>query len=232
MFATLMESRSTRVRNEFGTAASAAIHLTLIVVAAYITTASARTAQPDDPPIQLRWVRPQPSQPSTGHSPAKASSSSNASTTTRTIRNISLSISADIPDVNIPLGAVRADEFSTTGVGTASENPASTGPVGGKPAFEAYEVDSPVSAIAGSYRPDYPAALRSAGIEGDVTAQFIVDRNGHASAESIRIISATNELFAASVKRAIPRMRFVAARLNGEPVAQSVQQLFSFRLDR
>jgi TonB family protein len=143
-----------------------------------------------------------------------------------------LSISADIPDVNIPLGAVRADDFSPSGVGTPAENPTSTGPVAGKPAFEVYEVDSPVSAIAGSYRPEYPAALRSSGIEGDVTAQFIVDRNGHALAESIRILSATNELFAASVKRAIPRMRFVAARLNGEPVAQSVQQLFSFRLDR
>jgi protein TonB len=143
-----------------------------------------------------------------------------------------LSISADIPDVNIPLGGVRADDFPTSGVGTSSDNSTSTGPVGGKPAFEAYEVDSPVSAIAGSYRPEYPTALRSAGIEGDVTAQFIVDGSGHASAESIRIISATNELFAASVKRAIPRMRFVAARLNGEPVAQSVQQLFSFRLDR
>lgn len=232
MFATLMESRSTRVRNELGTAASAAIHLTLIVVAAYITTASARTAQPDDPPVQLRWVRPQPSQPSTGHSPTRTSASPTSSTATRTIGNISLSISADIPDVNIPLGGVRADDFSTSGVGTSSDNSTSTGPVGGKPAFEAYEVDSPVSAIAGSYRPEYPTALRSAGIEGDVTAQFIVDRSGHASAESIRIISATNELFAASVKRAIPRMRFVAARLNGEPVAQSVQQLFSFRLDR
>lgn len=231
MFATLMESRSTKVRNDLGTAASAAIHLTLIVVAAYVTTASARTPQSDDPPTQLRWVRPQPSQPSAGHSTTKASASS-PSLATRTIRNISLSISADIPDVNIPLGAVRADDFTTSGVGTPSENPTSTGPVAGKPAFEAYEVDSPVSAIAGSYRPEYPAALRSAGIEGDVTAQFIVDTNGHALAESIRIIAATNDLFAASVKHAIPRMRFVAARLNGEPVAQSVQQLFSFRLDR
>lgn len=231
MFATLMESRSTRVRNELGTAASAAIHLTLIVVAAYVTTASARTPQPDDPPTQLRWVRPQPSQPSTGQSSSRPSTSS-PSSTTRTIRNISLSISADIPDVNVPLGAVRADDFPTSGVGASSENPSSTGPVAGKPAFEAYEVDSPVSAIAGSYRPEYPAALRSAGIEGEVTAQFIVDKSGHASAQSIRIVSATNELFAESVRRAIPRMRFVAARLNGEPVAQTVQQLFAFRLDR
>lgn len=143
-----------------------------------------------------------------------------------------MSISADIPDVNIPLGVVRADDFPTSGVGSSSGNPSSTGPVAGKPAFEAYEVDSPVSAIAGSYRPEYPAALRSAGIEGEVTAQFIVDKSGHASAQSIRIVSASNELFAESVKRAIPRMRFVAARLNGEPVAQTVQQLFAFRLDR
>lgn len=231
MFATLMESRSMKVRNELGTAASAAIHLTLIVVAAYVTTASARTPQPDDPPTQLHWVTPRPSQPSTGQSPSRAPASSSTASTTRTIRNISLSISADIPDVNIPLGGVRTDDFAASPIGTSTSNATSTGAAGDKPAFEAYEVDSPVSAIAGSYRPEYPAALRSAGIEGDVTAQFIVDRYGHASAESIRILTSTNELFAASVKRAIPRMRFVAARLNGEPVAQSVQQLFSFRLD-
>ena len=74
--------------------------------------------------------------------------------------------------------------------------------------------------------------MRTAGIEGEVIAQFIVDRNGYVSTESIRILSATNELFAESVKRAIPKMKFVAARLRGETVPQTVQQLFSFRLDR
>jgi protein TonB len=145
---------------------------------------------------------------------------------------VSLSISADIPDVSIPLGAVRADDFAATAIGTPGDDAGAPAAVGDKAAFQAYEVDSPVAALAGSVRPEYPAALRLAGIEGDVTAQFIVDKSGRASTQSIRIISATSELFAESVKRAIPRMRFVAARLNGEPVAQTVQQLFAFRLDR
>ena len=231
MFATLMESRSRTVRNELGTAASAAIHLTLIVVAAYVTTASAREIRPDDPPTTLRWVKPPVSQAPQNRSPGAATGNSSSSPKRR-LTNVSLSISANIPDVSIPLGAVRADDFTASVIGTPGDGAEVTGAAGDKAAFEAYEVDSPVAALAGSARPDYPAALRSAGIEGEVTAQFIVDKSGRASTQSIRIVSATNELFAESVRRAIPRMRFVAARLHGEPVAQTVQQLFAFRLDR
>jgi protein TonB len=80
--------------------------------------------------------------------------------------------------------------------------------------------------------PVYPPALRAAGIEGRVVAQFVVDTQGKAARESIRILSSSNELFSESVRKAIAQMRFVPAKIRGKPVAQMVQQLFVFKLDR
>jgi periplasmic protein TonB len=231
MFTALIESRSIRSRNQFGTAGSAAVHLGLIVLAVYATAAGAPMLDEKDLPTKLRWIKTTVSQPTA----SRKSSDSHPSVTRAIPRlpQLSVSISAELPSVDIPLGAVRADEFPGPGIGTVTDGqPGPAGLSSDRPAYSATEVDAPVGALAGSGKPAYPTTMRTAGIEGEVVAQFIVDRNGHVSTESIRILSATNELFAESVKRAIPKMKFVAARLRSEPVPQTVQQLFSFRLDR
>jgi TonB family protein len=84
----------------------------------------------------------------------------------------------------------------------------------------------------GTFRPDYPAPLRSAGIEGQVVVQFVVNEAGRVDRESVRIVSASNDLFAGSVAGALGWMRFTPARIGTRAVAQLVQQLFVFRLDR
>jgi periplasmic protein TonB len=232
MFTALIESRAMKSRNQFGTASSAAVHMGLIVVAVYATAAGAPTPDVKDPPIKIQWIdKLIPQRPTT------STSSSNPHTPVTIaiprLPQLSVSIPSKLPSVDIPLGAVRADEFPGPGVGTVTDGqPGPAGLSSNRPAYSATEVDAPVSALAGSGKPAYPTTMRTAGIEGEVVAQFIVDRNGHVSTESIRILSATNELFAESVKRAIPKMKFVAARLRGETVPQTVQQLFSFRLDR
>jgi protein TonB len=134
--------------------------------------------------------------------------------------------------VNIPLGAVRHDEFAA---GLSSATDAGSSVLGNsgvaKPAYDAYEVDRRVEPLSG-VGPVYPAAMRFAGIEGEVEAQFIVSEHGGAEISSLRIVKSTNDQFAESVRRALPKMRFVPAQLGGRPVAQTVQQLFSFRLNR
>jgi len=231
MFTALIESRSMKSPNQFGTAGSVAVHLGLIVVAVYATAAGAPTPDAKDPPINIQWIDKLVPQP-----PATSPTSDNphpSSGRTITRPHLTFSIPTDLPSVDIPLGAVRADDFAGPGIGTVTDGqPGPAGLSSDRPAYSATEVDAPVSALAGSGKPAYPTTMRTAGIEGEVIAQFIVDRNGHVSTESIRILSATNELFAESVKRAIPKMKFVAARLRGETVPQTVQQLFSFRLDR
>lgn len=56
--------------------------------------------------------------------------------------------------------------------------------------------------------------------------------SGGADRDSFRVVSSTHTLFADAVRRALPRMRFKPARIGQRPVAQLVQQLFVFKLDR
>ena len=63
-------------------------------------------------------------------------------------------------------------------------------------------------------------------------AEFVVTEFGRADVGSLRIISTTNDAFAESIRRALPRMRFRAAKIGDREVSQLVRQNFVFRLDR
>ena len=143
-----------------------------------------------------------------------------------------ISQAVGITAVNVELAHVRAkDDFAGGVTGTSSNQPVglSSDP---SQTFDAREVDTQVSALSNQPTPVYPPALRAAGIEGRVIAQFIVDSAGDAVRESIRIVSSTNDLFSESVARAIRQMHFAPARIGTKAVSQVVQQLFVFRLDR
>jgi TonB family protein len=232
MLRTLLESRPTTARNHMGTAASATIHLLLIATAAFVTTATAAVEEEDEPGRTIiRWGTPRAPSP-VPVVPAPSTPSGSRSTTL-TIPSISLTIATTIPDVNVPLGVVRSDDFvlSPTGSEEAAGDAAVGTSLPSKTAYDAYEVDKAVTALSGA-APAYPVAMRSAGIEGEVKAQFIVNVDGRAELASIRIVSSTNDAFSRAVSDALPRMRFIPARLRGKAVPQTVQQLFAFRLSR
>ena len=74
--------------------------------------------------------------------------------------------------------------------------------------------------------------LRSAGTEGQVIAQFVVNEKGRADKNTFKVISSSHPLFSNSVQNALPQMRFKPAMIGGKPVSQLVQQQFVFKLDR
>lgn len=230
MLKTLLESRATKERNQAITAASVTVHGVLIAIAAFATAAGAPALTEQEKPTRIIWAAPRTS-PATirtvrlTHSPAQTSTLPNVA--------ISIDVPSSIPAVNIPLGTVTKADFgqSDGSVSNSTDTSGVSGPSDGRRAYTSNEVEVPVSALRGG-QPDYPAALRSAGVQGEVIALFIVDESGRGVLESVKILSATNDLFAASVRRAIPKMRFSAARIGSHPVPQLVQQLFVFRLDR
>ena len=232
MLRTLIESRSRRAGNEFGTTASVTIHFILILLAAFATAASAPQEPEHEGPTVLHWVTPRAAASAPAPHRSIPTRSSGVTASPVTAPSISLAISTNIPDVNIPLGGVRNDDFPVAAAsgGNEGESVADNSGVG-KPAYDAYEVDKAVQPLSGG-APAYPAAMRATGIEGEVLAQFIVNEHGRAEVSSLRIVSSTNDQFAQSVRQALPKMRFVPAQLRGRPVAQTVQQLFSFRLNR
>ncbi len=231
MLKRLIESRPQVIRNEFGTAASATIHLVLISVAAVMTTANATPEGKRERIERLHWLRPTPEVHA--GSVASPQSVSRRSVAPTAAPRINLAIAANVPDVNIELASIRTSDFGEGIKGPTTTEAVSNGlSSAGKEAYDVLEVETPAAPLPGASVPVYPPGMRAAGIEGRVVAQFVVDQRGRAARESIRILSSSNDLFSESVRRAIEQARFTPARVGGKPVSQIVQQLFVFKLDR
>lgn len=108
----------------------------------------------------------------------------------------------------------------------SAAQPAVAAPEG---AYFEFQVEHPVQSARG-LAPFYPDSLRSAGVEGEVLVQFVVDTLGKAEPQTFTVLKASHEAFADAVKEALPGMNFVPARNRGVKVRQLVQQPFVFAL--
>jgi TonB family protein len=100
-----------------------------------------------------------------------------------------------------------------------------------QPYFE-FQVEKQVTTVPGSPQPKYPAMLKSANVEGEVLAQFVVDTTGRADMSTFKVLKSTHDLFTQSVRTALQEMRFVPAEIGGRKVMQMVQQPFTFALSK
>ena len=101
------------------------------------------------------------------------------------------------------------------------------------PADEVYlasQVDNPVAYDPNSAAPAYPDSLRRNGIEGEVTAQFVVDTMGRIDMNSFVLLESTHGRFTESVREALPRMLFRPAEISGHKIRQLVQIPFVFKI--
>ena len=94
------------------------------------------------------------------------------------------------------------------------------------------EVDSAATRDPASAAPAYPLDLLKQNVQGSVYTQYVVDTTGFADTTSLKIIRSTHPDFTASVRAALPYMRFAAARLSGRKVRQLVEQEFSFKIQQ
>ena len=103
---------------------------------------------------------------------------------------------------------------------------------GADSAYFEYQVEQPVTAVPGSPAPRYPDSLRTAGVEGEVLVQFVVDAEGRPDVSTFKVLKANREEFVVAVRSALPEMRFQTARKSGRAVKQVVQQPFMFQVSR
>jgi len=234
MFSRLPESKPQRQKRGAGFVVSTGLHAILIALAVRATTL---TATPPEPPTVTRLVffprvvEPQTPQPSA--TPNVPRSSSGATTVPPAVPLVA---PIDIP-VTIPEPGAGPVVLSETGLDRAFDpkgrvsSGGGSGPPnasGDQPLTEPF-VDQAVVALPGS-SPRYPSLLQSAGVEGDVRAQFVVDTLGRVEPASVRILESTHENFAQAVRDALGRARFVPAKAGGRKVRQLVEQPFSFKL--
>ena len=108
----------------------------------------------------------------------------------------------------------------------------STAPVNTDQPYFEFQVEKQVQQIPGTGNLQYPDMLRSANVEGEVLAQFVVDAEGRYEAGSFKVLKSTHELFTQAVTNALPNMRFYPAEVGGKKVPQLVQQPFTFSLTK
>lgn len=216
MFTTLIESTPHRNPNGGARLVSALFHSALIAAAIYATASGAASnavATAATRAEKILWVTPS-AQPRSAPAPKPKARPVVAPT--------------KVPTTTPPIDP-NAQPTVEPESAPATTNLAGGGAPG---AFNAFEVDVEVVAIAGTVRPRYPEMLRSSGTEGQVIAQFVVNEKGRADRKTFRVMSSTHTLFADAVERALSQMRFKPAMIGGKPVSQLVQQLFVFKLDR
>ena len=138
-----------------------------------------------------------------------------------------------LPDIDLSKKVTDEADFSGKGVagGSGKGVVGGTGPVNTDQPYFEFQVEKQVAAIPGQ-SVNYPEQLKSAGVEGEVLAQFVVDTTGRYEQGTFKVLKSTNEQFTNAVKSALTRMKFYPAEVGGRKVKQLVQQPFTFSLQK
>jgi len=233
VFNRLPESNARRERRVGGTVVSTVLHFVLIALAVKATAGRATPAPTITPlppifvaPVAKAEPRPTTSRPTGSTSP----------TPTVPAAPITPVPSIDLDVIGIPvpdgpsIDLTHRRDFDPTRIGGTGDPSGTPNVSDGSPMPENL-VDVPILALPGT-APRYPSMLQSAGVEGDVRAQFVVDTLGRVEPGSVRVLETTHDLFASAVRDALSRARFKTAQAGGHKVRQLAEQVFTFRISR
>jgi protein TonB len=139
-----------------------------------------------------------------------------------------------LPDIDLRRSVTDPQAFAIRSPRGSGDN---DGPVTGATlppgaVLTAEEVEQAVRLSGQPVAPEYPNALRRAGVEGDVLVKFVVDTLGLADLSTIEVIRSTHDLFTQAVRKAIGQQRFTPAIVGSRTVRQLVQQPYSFTIRR
>ncbi len=235
MLNVLLESRAQRPRRLRTTIASVLLHAALAAGAVALTMPGAEPANATEPhepgPI---FVSP------TIDSPTRVIREPNAATTrpprlpdamNPVIPDLvapmpDIRIGTGLPPVDAVLGDPRGPSRATPGVG----DPLALSAPGG--AIDSRDADRAPRVLGRAVEPYYPATLRTAGIQGRVVVQFVVDTLGRAELGELQVLDSPHPLLTDAVREALARFRFSPGEAGGRRVRTRVQIPFEFALLR
>ena len=238
MFDNLIESKARKQKRAGGVIFSAVLHALLITAAVYGTLQAKNAIEKpkaekvefvemkkkDEPPPPKEEPKPPPPDVVVKAPPPKGFQ----------VLTAPIKIPDVLPDIDLSKKVTNEEDFSGKGVaggiakGVVGGTPQ---PVSDQPYFE-FQVEKQVAALPDNPRPRYPDMLRSANVEGEVLAQFVVDTSGRAEMNTFKVLKSSHDLFTNSVKSALANMRFYPAEVGGRKVKQLVQMPFVFGLNK
>ena len=229
MLNTLLESKSKRSRSAGSAMVSVTAHTALIAAALY-ATAQARVVPAKSPEVVRPIYFPRLQSTIAAVPPA---TTPQARPVGHRLIFVEPRLEMNLPPLDIAGSVSKPGDFATTSIaGTAPDMGAQDGAGSTGTALRGDQVEKQVAVVPGAAPPRYPEVLRSAGVEGQLTAIFVVDESGRAEEESIRFARSDNQLFEEAVRAALRKMRFVPAEIGGRKVRQLVQMPFVFTLTR
>ena len=223
MFNNLLESRPQKQRSTAGMISSVVLHTMFISAAAYATLHAATKKEKREEKINFVEVKKAPPpKPPPQEAPPPPPKGFQVLTAPVNIPDV-------LPDIDLSKQLTNEADFSGKGVAKGVAQKVAVAAVEGQTYFE-FQVEKPVMQAPNSAVPRYPEILKSAGVEGEVLASFVVDTTGLAEPGSFKVLHATHDLFASAVRSTLPNMRFLPAEVGGRKVKQLVQQPFVFAI--
>ncbi|GAC1488867.1 MAG: hypothetical protein NVS1B5_12920 [Gemmatimonadaceae bacterium] len=229
MLDTLLESRSKKDPSAGGALLSVTTHTVLIAAALYATR-EARVQAPSSREVMQSVYFPADRHVVQTPSPTtRRPKAFNA----HSLVFVETNVNIDVPSINVGEIAFKPGDFAPGRItdggvrGAAGSVDSSAQRV-----LSANQVEKQVALVPGSSPPKYPETLRTAGLEGRVTAAFVVDEDGRVEEGSVRFVISGNPLFEEAARVALRRTRFVPAQVGGRKVRQLVQMPFVFTLSR
>jgi protein TonB len=225
LFNNLLESKPQKQKSAGSQAMSLVIHTTLIYLAVQATLQATQEKEKVEEKVSFVEVKkdePPPPKPPPQEAPPPPQSFQ--------VLTAPVNIPNVLPDIDLTAKLTNEADFSGKGVQSAkaSAGPAAK-PEGDQPYFE-FMVEKPVTEASNTSRPRYPDILKSAGVEGEVLAQFVVDTTGRIEPGSFKVLKTSHPLFETAVRSALPGMRFIPAEVGNKRVRQLVQQPFVFAI--
>lgn len=233
MFTTLVESIPAGKRSNAGAVVSFVAHYGLVLGVLY-TSAGAAGADTRPRAETLQFVQPEKPEPK--ETPAVEPTREVAPLPSKPVLPLMpmVEVPEVLPEVDLSRAPTDPDAYSGKSPGVSPRGKVPFVEAEPRPdnTYREFEVDKPVVQAATSALPTYPDILRQAGIEGEALVSFVVDTLGRVDLTSFKVIRTTHEQFAAAVRSALPRMRFIPAETWRGKVRQLVQQPFSFTIVR
>jgi periplasmic protein TonB len=234
MLEVLLESRAVRAKRMGGTLTSVLVHGAMIagiVTLGVRTTVEARV--PDVPEGSITYVPiRRSSEAPREHVNRSLSASRPTPAPVHTLPTID-HIPTGIPPIDLTTTPITDGGEFTRGIG---QDPGGTGGRGlGGPiegVLEERYVDRSPRIVGAPIQPDFPVSLRNRGVGGQVSVQFVVDTLGRAEMSGLRVVEASDPLFAQAVRAVLGRYRFSPGEVGGQKVRTLVQLPFDFTLVR
>jgi periplasmic protein TonB len=237
MFNTLIESKPKRQRTTGGLIFSGVLHAILGTAAVYGTLqAKEQLEKPKAEKVEFVDIKKKEEPPPPKEVPPPPKDVVMAPPPPKGFQVLTAPVKVPdvLPDIDLSKKVTDEADFSGKGVagGTSKGVVGGTAPVNSDQPFFEFQVEKQVQQIPGSGNLRYPDMLRSANVEGEVLAQFVVDTTGHYESGTFKVLKSSHDLFTAAVKNALPTMRFYPAEVGGRKVKQLVQQPFTFSLQK